>query len=156
MILDSGDRTSFPSGAVRDLKEGKGRCDLMPVAIVGRLLGDSVLLSIGKFIETLNPYYLKESLMGYIESSGNDVYTSFLEVSIHYEEGALKYGEHNWEQGILLHSYIDSAVRHYLKFRRGDKDESHDRAFIWNILGALWTLENKKDCIDIIPIGKET
>ncbi len=29
-ILDSGDRTEFPTGAVRDMHEGKGRMDLLP------------------------------------------------------------------------------------------------------------------------------
>ena len=29
-ILDSGDRTQFPTGAVRDMHEGKGRMDLLP------------------------------------------------------------------------------------------------------------------------------
>ena len=29
-ILDSGERTSFDSGAVRDMHEGKGRMDLLP------------------------------------------------------------------------------------------------------------------------------
>ena len=33
-ILDSGDRTQFESGAVRDMREGKGRCDLMPLEVV--------------------------------------------------------------------------------------------------------------------------
>lgn len=31
-ILDSGNRTEFESGAVRDIQEGKGRCDLLPPA----------------------------------------------------------------------------------------------------------------------------
>ena len=30
MIRDSGERTSFDSGAVRDMHEGKGRMDLLP------------------------------------------------------------------------------------------------------------------------------
>ena len=30
-IKDSGDRTEFATGAVRDMREGKGRCDLMPL-----------------------------------------------------------------------------------------------------------------------------
>ena len=30
MIKDSGERTSFDSGAVRDMHEGKGRMDLLP------------------------------------------------------------------------------------------------------------------------------
>lgn len=34
MIKDSGDRTSFDSGAVRDMHSGKGRCDLLPHEIM--------------------------------------------------------------------------------------------------------------------------
>jgi hypothetical protein len=69
----------------------------------------------------------------------------FLEVAIHFEEGAKKYGENNWQKGIPVHCYIDSAVRHYLKFLRGDKDEPHDRAFCWNILCAIWTCKHKPE-----------
>ena len=36
-ILDSGDRTEFSSGAVRDLHEGKGRFDLLPMCVLLRL-----------------------------------------------------------------------------------------------------------------------
>lgn len=32
MIKDSGNRREFETGAVRDIQEGKGRCDLMPWA----------------------------------------------------------------------------------------------------------------------------
>ena len=31
MIKDSGSRTEFESGAVRDIQKGKGRCDLLPL-----------------------------------------------------------------------------------------------------------------------------
>ena len=31
MIKDSGKRRQFETGAVRDIAEGKGRCDLMPL-----------------------------------------------------------------------------------------------------------------------------
>ena len=36
-IKDSGDRTQFPSGAVRDMHEGKGRFDLLPMCVLTRL-----------------------------------------------------------------------------------------------------------------------
>ena len=72
----------------------------------------------------------------------------FLQVAIHFEEGAKKYGENNWQKGIPVHCYIDSAVRHYLKFLRGDMDERHDRAFVWNILCCIWTCVNKPELND--------
>ena len=34
MIKDSGERTQFPTGAVRDMHEGKGRMDLLPWAAI--------------------------------------------------------------------------------------------------------------------------
>ena len=36
-IKDSGERTQFPSGAVRDMHEGKGRFDLLPMCVLMRL-----------------------------------------------------------------------------------------------------------------------
>lgn len=36
-IKDSGDRTAFDSGAVRDMHEGKGRFDLLPMCVLLRL-----------------------------------------------------------------------------------------------------------------------
>ena len=71
--------------------------------------------------------------------------TMLLEVSKHFEEGAKKYGENNWQKGIPESSYIDSAVRHYLKWLRGDDDERHDRAFVWNIICLIWTHEHITD-----------
>lgn len=37
MIKDSGNRTAFNSGAVRDMKKGKGRFDLLPFCTIMRL-----------------------------------------------------------------------------------------------------------------------
>ena len=59
-ILDSGERREFPTGAVRDIQEGKGRCDLLPLDVVAQLLGgrgdeasfDTVIDSIDVFKQT--------------------------------------------------------------------------------------------------------
>ena len=37
MIKDSGNRTTFSTGAVRDIHEGKGRFDLLPMCVLLRL-----------------------------------------------------------------------------------------------------------------------
>ena len=60
-----------------------------------------------------------------------------MEVSKHCEEGALKYGEHNVDKGIPLHSLLDSASRHLAKYMVGMDDEYHLRAACWNLLWAL-------------------
>jgi hypothetical protein len=152
MIKDSGERRQFydadgnPMG-VRDIQEGKGRCDLLPLDIVGELLRDTeghhnVLVTLSLFIDTGDPLYLKCALAHFIKIREWDTSTMLLEVAKHFEEGALKYGERNWEKGIPVRCYIDSGVRHFLKFMRGDDDERHDRAFCWNMLCAWWTCKH--------------
>jgi hypothetical protein len=71
-----------------------------------------------------------------------------LEVAKHFEDGAKKYGENNWQKGIPVRCYIDSAVRHYMKYSRGDTDEPHDRAFCWNLLCAIWTCKHMPELND--------
>lgn len=94
MIKDSGDRTKFDTGAVRDMGEGKGRMDLLPMS-------------------------------------------GIIELSKHCEDGAVKYGEHNVDKGIPQSSLCSSAMRHLVKYMRGDTDENHLRAAAWNIMWAL-------------------
>ena len=74
--------------------------------------------------------------------------TMLLEVAKHFEDGALKYGDDNWRKGIPVRCYIDSSIRHYLKFLRGDQDEPHDRAFCWNILCCIWTCKHHPELND--------
>ena len=149
-LKDSGARREFGTGAVRDIADGKGRCDLLPLDIIGDFMDKPILKEIELFKETKNPDHLY-TVLGTFASLfyDNDWRTMFLEVSKHYEDGAKKYSENNWKKGIPLHCYIDSGVRHYLKWLRSDNDEPHDRAFVWNILGALWTLKHKPELDDI-------
>ena len=150
-IKDSGNRREFETGAVRDISEGKGRCDLLPLGIVRDLLEDEHLFleMIEVYVKNGNKDILYRVLSSFCRAYFEDIQTAILEVSIHFEQGCQKYGERNWEKGIPLHCYMDSAVRHYLKFLRGDTDERHDRAFIWNILCAIWTHENKPELNDL-------
>ena len=143
-ILDSGNRREFESGAVRDMAEGKGRCDLMPLDVVAEIMGDDVINCIAEFKADGNIDHLCCALNIFAEGMQAGM---ILEVSKHFEEGHKKYppgddGVPNWQKGIPVHSYIDSAVRHYLKFMRGDKDEPHGRAFVWNILCCIWTCKH--------------
>lgn len=148
-ILDSGTRREFESGAVRDIQEGKGRCDLLPLDVVVDLTDDPILIDIAEYQNTGKTDSLRFALMNASRVFGwEHCYTMLLEVSKHFEEGANKYGEYNWQKGIPTHCYIDSAVRHYLKWKRGDEDEPHDRAFCWNILCCIWTCKHKPELND--------
>lgn len=146
MIKDSGNRRQFDTGAVRDIQEGKGRCDLLPLDVVGSALDNPTLGLIQQFIDTGDVKYLYHVLV--FNGIYADHHTMFIEVSKHFEEGCKKYGENNWQKGIPAKCYIDSAVRHYLKWLRGDNDEPHDRAFCWNILCCIWTCQRKPELND--------
>ena len=149
VLKDSGDRRNFDTGATRDIADGKGRCDLLPLKVVAELLQDSVLKWIDDYIRTGDLISIDNAITLFVNAYFDNLETAMLEVSKQYEDGAKKYKERNWEKGIPLHCYIDSGVRHYLKFRRGDTDEPHDRAFLWNILGCWWTHMNKPEMIDL-------
>ena len=148
-LQDSGERRKFDSGAVRDISEGKGRCDLLPLNVIADMMNDEILCRINQYICSGNKTSLVCVIKAFSENRYGSLSTAMLEVSKHYEDGCTKYGERNWEWGIPLHCYIDSGVRHYLKYLRGDADEPHDRAFLWNLLGALWTQDNKPELIDL-------
>lgn len=57
----------------------------------------------------------------------------------HYEAGAKKYADRNWEKGIKLARFLDSAERHINSFKDGDRTEDHLAAILWNVCGYLWT-----------------
>jgi hypothetical protein len=157
-IKDSGNRREFETGAVRDIQEGKGRCDLMPLDVVAAYYSGSEFISMDACTPAWVFHHIclfqktgkVDELIAAVKSA--DIFavdsTMFLEVAKHFEEGAKKYGEYNWQKGIPVHCYIDSAVRHYLKFLRGDTDEPHDRAFVWNILCCIWTCKHKPELND--------
>lgn len=154
-ILDSGTRREFSTGAVRDIQEGKGRCDLMPLDVLYDIFDDAIFDFIYKYQQSGEQCWLVRVLLtcGIFSDVAEDknpnyMYNTLLEVAKHFEAGATKYGEYNWQKGIPTHCYIDSAVRHYLKFLRGDKDEPHDRAFVWNILCCIWTCKHKPELND--------
>ena len=59
----------------------------------------------------------------------------------HYENGAVKYGERNWEKGQKLSRYLDSAMRHLNDFSGGCRKEDHLSAVAWNVFALIHTEE---------------
>ena len=149
-IKDSGERMEFTTGAVRDIQKGKGRCDLMPLDVVAMMIPAQAnyhrpLVEIAGFMENSDCFRLTDAIRWFCSLHGWDISTMLLEVSKHFEEGAEKYGENNWQKGLPVKCYINSAIRHYLKWLRGDDDEPHHRAFCWNIMCAIWTCKHKPE-----------
>ena len=156
-IKDSGNRRTFETGAQRDCADGRGRCDLMPLGVIGTVYRryfdekdyGAVLDTIERFKDTGDEKVLIDALISFMELTDYDGWSDlFLEVSKHFEAGAKKYDENNWKLGINAKCYVDSATRHYLKWLRGDKDEPHDRAFVWNIICCVWTCQHKSELND--------
>lgn len=146
MILDSGERREFETGAVRDMQEGKGRCDLMPLDILYKLTGDLTFYYIHKYNKTKDITYIQDFLFDFIGKAFEGIPEALLELSMHFEQGALKYGENNWQKGIPTNCYVDSLLRHYLKWKRGDNDERHDRAVLWNAVCLCYEVERCTTC----------
>lgn len=105
-IKDSGERTAFATGAVRDMHEGKGDMVSIP-------------------------------------------WEAILRLSRHYEAGAKKYGRFNYQKGIPLSSFIDSAMRHLAKYLCGCDDEDHLAAAAFNVLGAMLMESTHPEMMDL-------
>lgn len=152
-IKDSGQRTEFESGAVRDMQgEEKGACHLLPLDVIEGLFSDelaTILLFIQGFLDDFKIENLYRALRLFAHYKKITIPQMILEVSIHYRDGAKKYKPHNWKLGIPVSSYISSGVRHLLKDIDGQCDERHDRAFVWNMLGAIWTMQHKPELNDL-------
>jgi hypothetical protein len=56
-----------------------------------------------------------------------------------YEDGGARRGNRNWEKGMTVSTYIDSAMRHCAKYLAGFRDEPHLAQACWNLLCALQT-----------------
>lgn len=95
-LPDSGDRTQFDTGAVRDAMSGKGLPSLIPPEAIRRC-------------------------------------------ARRFEDGANKYGLHNWMKGIPLSRYQDAITRHTLAAAEGQTDEDHLGAVLWNAAAWVWT-----------------
>lgn len=134
---------------------------MLPLDVCGELLDfycatyanrnkmDSVLYYLSCFLCTKDINSLYSALLSFCVHNSWDAPHMLIEVSKHFEDGAKKYGERNWEKGIPTHCYIDSAVRHYLKWYMDLVDERHDRAFCWNLLCCAWTLKHRPECDDL-------
>lgn len=101
-VTDSGNRSSFTSGSVRDTQHNKGRYDLIPSTMLRRL-------------------------------------------AQHYENGALKYGDNNWQKGQPLYQYYNSAIRHLEAARDADLSEDHLSAAIWNVTAMIHHIDQMLD-----------
>jgi len=56
-----------------------------------------------------------------------------------FEVGANKYPSRNWEKGMSIRCYVDSALRHIFCVLAGQEDEPHLPMAMWNLACAIQT-----------------
>ncbi len=66
-----------------------------------------------------------------------------------YREGADKYGDYNWEQGMPISDILNHAIRHQYLYLSGDRSEDHLAHAAWGLFAAmhseeLWTHLNQR------------
>jgi len=72
----------------------------------------------------------------------------------HYEAGAVKYDDRNWEKGQPVSRCLDSCLRHIEKYKDGWNDEDHLSAAIWN-LAAIIHFEKELPKMQDLPMRKD-
>lgn len=60
-------------------------------------------------------------------------------LAIWAELGAKKYLPRNWEKGLPFSRYYQSACRHLNEWLKGNRDEDHLAAAMWNIMAIMHT-----------------
>jgi len=81
----------------------------------------------------------------------------------HLRKGAEKYSPRNWMKAnstTEMDRFRQSAARHFAQWLRGDTDEDHASAVIFNLNGYEYVKEklSKLDAVDVViePIGTST
>lgn len=154
-IKDSGHRRDFDTGAQRDRAEGKGIPTLISCLAMCNLLKSSndkfnkIEYNLWMYVKTKNISYLRIA-WGYAcdkivhPDVNSDVNSESripeIIVSQQLEAGAKKYSARNWEKGMPVAEYLNSAFRHLWKWRWNHTDEDHPAAFLFNVMGAIHTL----------------
>jgi DNA-directed RNA polymerase subunit RPC12/RpoP len=67
--------------------------------------------------------------------------------AIRLEQGAEKYGDHNWKKGIPVSRCISSAKRHLSQYLDGDRSEDHLAAVVCNVFFIMWYEKHKPEML---------
>jgi len=70
--------------------------------------------------------------------------------ALHYGSGAKKYDEWNWSRGMPFSRFLASMKRHISAFERGEIDEDHLAAVVFNANSIMHFQECGRDDLDDI------
>jgi hypothetical protein len=68
--------------------------------------------------------------------------------AVHLTKGAVKYSKRNWMQAngpAELERFMESAMRHFLQWFRGETDEDHASAVFFNVNGAEFVKDKMRE-----------
>lgn len=178
---DTGVRIKFDTGSQKEIVEGRGRYDLLPISMIGSLIhayyDDSLppddpnienARAIDDFLYNIHLSFLREDTFDKISvilNATNIFISEFLATTPEqiipalaklYEAGANKYAARDWEKGRPQEVFIDSALRHFFQFLNDETDEAHDIAVIWNLISCADTLSRMPELAYTIPVYPRT
>lgn len=122
------------------------RRNLLPLSTISTLIKSDVLRIINNFEVrgSSDAAFLYDAIRAFVAENkkwNSSMETAILEISNDCSNAAKKYNENSWKKNSVSY-YIDNGICQYLKWHRGDADEAHDKAFIWNMVWAIWVIEN--------------
>lgn len=153
---DSGKREEFSSGMVRDTQEGKLRFDL---AIDGPLARE--IFKEDALFEAFENWYRMggiengAEIIDLVAEAEGGMFPLFERYAGLMTRGAIKYNARNWMKAsgeAEYERFRASAVRHFIQYIRGDKDEDHAVAVWFNINGAEYVSEKMSQSGKIVLV----
>ncbi len=144
---DSGKREQFESGMQRDTQDGKLRADLAFDGPILRFLfregpkGDAGTAMCDWYDEAIKRNVTSDEAFNVIrliapyEGGLSALMTRYAKLMT---RGSIKYEARNWmkaEGYAEMDRFISSGCRHFLQWYRGDTDEDHAAAVIFNLNG---------------------
>lgn len=153
IVKDTGDRTQFDTGSHKDMGEGRGRYDLIPLHTLATLYLETDEKAVAYFLGNIYHSMVATSVdekqsrlrQAYHIFVNDIAYTSMAEstkaLAKLYEAGANKYSARDWEKGRPMEIFINSVLRHFFQYLNGEDDEDHATAVLWNLLSLINTLE---------------
>ena len=150
-VKDSGERLDYDSGMRRDTEGDKSRYDLiLPQWLYGSLrdsrnFTEAERNAISTFKNWLEDegYVTGEFVIGRIWDAATLTAIEGAEMwQQHMKNGAVKYGEHNWQLANSEKEYERfkrSAQRHLIQWLNKEEDEDHISAIAFNIMAASET-----------------
>lgn len=143
-LQDNKQREEFASGMVREPQNDKMRYDL---ALDGPLVWalfhdakyDGVIRAAQDWYENRGVGKAANVVLELASVTEGGIWTIIDRYTVLMMKGAVKYSEHNWlkAQGEAeLKRFIASFSRHLVKYLRGETDEDHLAAIVFNLNGA--------------------